>query len=643
MKLVSIVGEPSDAEQCAQMLANSGVFQADDATEFFSPSKAKNLIPMNKSKDISAIVDKMKTIIAETGIKVEYTDPEEYKVADVEAIRKFIDYAENDILSLIERRKELELEISSCSHNIETASHYEGLSMDIERVKKCEYVKAHFGRLSKESYEKLERYKDNPYIKFIPTSNDKTHYWGTYLTPIDKSDEIDRIFSALYFEEIDLSEIKGTPGSYIDSEKIRKESFETEHERVSKYIELWSANHKSEFIKVYSRLCELYGYSSILNKTYRYQDSFIIIGWIPSEYQGQISTKLSSIGSLDVSFTDGKDEIKHSPPIKLKNRFFSRPFEFYTEMYGLPNYSEIDPSAFIAITYTILFGIMFADVGHGISLVIIAAFMYFVKKMPLGRLLIPCGIASTLFGFVFGSVFGYEHLLDPIYKAMGFKEKPIEVLKSETITMIIFGAIAIGIILVIIAMMINIYSCFKRRDIGGALFGANGFAGLVFYSSLAFAIAGEMVLGVHLLKPSYIICLIVIPLIVVFFKEPLSKILNHEGNLFPDGIGAYIMDNFFELFETVLSYLTNTMSFLRVGAFVLVHAGMMLVVFAIAEMFSLPGYIITMIIGNIIVIALEALLVGIQVLRLEYYEMFSKFYTGDGRKFEPVNNKEINL
>ena len=91
-----------------------------------------------------------------------------------------------------------------------------------------------------------------------------------------------------------------------------------------------------------------------------------------------------------------------------------------------------------------------------------------------------------------------------------------------------------------------------------------------------------------------------------------------------------------EALEVILSYVTNTMSFLRVGAFVLVHAGMMLVVFVLAETVGGVGYTIVVIVGNGLVMALEALLVAIQVLRLEYYEMFSRFYSGEGRAFEPV-------
>ena len=143
-------------------------------------------------------------------------------------------------------------------------------------------------------------------------------------------------------------------------------------------------------------------------------------------------------------------------------------------------------------------------------------------------------------------------------------------------------------------------------------------------------------LDIQIMNTAYILLLIALPLVLIFFREPLSKLIKGEKNLFGGSIGSFITDNLFEMFEVALSYVTNTMSFLRVGAFILVHAGMMKVVFVLAGMFGPVGYAITVAAGNVLVMALEALLVGIQVLRLEYYEMFSRFYIGDGRAYEPV-------
>ena len=122
----------------------------------------------------------------------------------------------------------------------------------------------------------------------------------------------------------------------------------------------------------------------------------------------------------------------------------------------------------------------------------------------------------------------------------------------------------------------------------------------------------------------------------MFLREPLGRLAEGKKNWQPESWGEYCTQSIFELFEMCLSYVTNTMSFLRIGAYILVHAGMMLVVFTLAEMIGGAGYIIMIIVGNGIVMALEALLVAIQVLRLDYYEIFSRFYIGEGRQFTPI-------
>lgn len=106
----------------------------------------------------------------------------------------------------------------------------------------------------------------------------------------------------------------------------------------------------------------------------------------------------------------------------------------------------------------------------------------------------------------------------------------------------------------------------------------------------------------------------------------------------PEKKGMFIVEKFFELFEILLSFITNTMSFIRVGAFALNHVGMMSVVFLLSDM-AQGGSVVVQVLGNLLVIGLEGLIVGIQVLRLEYYEMFSRFFVGDGKEFQNINQK----
>lgn len=640
MKLVNVIGGLSYLDDTVTALGKTGVFQPDETAEFFSDNES--LIPITSVNDYQPLLDKLKELMAGAGIRPQIVDSSEYDDVSADKVRNFVSDTDTQLGELISVRDKLNEEITVCDANIEKAQHFVGLELDVKKISECEYIITRFGRLPKDSYVKLQAYSENPYVEFFPCTKDDAYYWGTYVTPISEIDSIDRIFSRLYFEKVDISDIHGTPDDYVKQQKELNAQLSAKVKETEKEIAAYSDKHKDEILKVFTAICKQHAFLSIKNHACKYRRSFVLVGWIPAEYEGQIEETLKSINSVEVTFTDAKDEMKHSPPVKLKNKFFFRPFEYYTEMYGLPNASEIDPSWFIALTYTLLFGIMFADVGQGIMLLIAAIYMYKKLKMPLGALLIPCSICSTIFGFIFGSVFGFEELLTPVYKALfGLKEKPVDVMEGSTTMMLIFGAVGIGVVLLIIAMILNIVSCFKRGDTGGALFGVNGVAGLVFYVSLVVGLVCSMVLGIQLMNTAYVLGLIVLPLILIFFREPLSKLIKGERKIFESGIGSFIVDNLFEMFEVALSYVTNTMSFLRVGAFILVHAGMMKVVFVLAGMFGPVGYTITIIVGNILVMALEALLVGIQVLRLEYYEMFSRFYIGDGRKYEPVTVKDI--
>ena len=200
---------------------------------------------------------------------------------------------------------------------------------------------------------------------------------------------------------------------------------------------------------------------------------------------------------------------------------------------------------------------------------------------------------------------------------------------------LLMAAIGLGIVLILISMTFSIVLNFKKKNIGEAILSQNGLCGVTFYVAVIVAALG-MLTGQHFVNIFYILILIVLPLILMFLKEPLIRKLEEHGEMFPNGFGAFFVEGFFELFEVVLSFITNTMSFLRVGGFVLSHAGMMLVVYTLAEMVGGFGEIIVLILGNVFVMCLEGLIVGIQVLRLEFYEMFSRYYEGNGIPFKTI-------
>ncbi len=632
IKCLRIIGLQEKLYDVAETLVKFQSFQPDDPLNFHSDIKM--FIPVQTNNPYGETVEKFNTALESCGVKCEITGISEKEFDENTA--HDVDKLSDKLNEFADKKLKLESDIGECERNIEQIGHFLDLNLEIDKINKCRYVKANFGKLPKESFEKMQNYSDNPFVIFFPYSHDDDYYWGLYISPIANSDDVDRIFSGLYFESCGVLDLNGTPEQYYTEQKERLPKLRQELENLKAELDKFIKDNRDDMNYYHSYFTELQKRFDIMAKAVTYNKCFVIVGWVTADKAKKTAKALSKIASVECTLTNGKEELKHSPPVKLKNNFFTRGFEFYTEMYGLPNYSEFDPTTFIAVTYTILFGIMFGDLGHGLMVMLFGIFMK-KKKNPLGSILIPCGISGALFGLVYGSVFGFEEALNPLYKALfGLDEKPISVMEPATTNTIIYLAVGIGILLVTLAIILNVIVSFKMNDKENAVFGNNGLAGLVFYTAAVAALVSQMMLGVKLANPLYVALLIAIPLVLIFLKEPLGKLVQGKKDWQPESWGGYCVQNFFELFEVLLSYVTNTMSFLRVGAFVLVHAGMMEVVFTLANMSSGFGYVAIVVIGNIFVMALEALLVCIQVLRLEFYEMFGRFYKGDGRAFKPV-------
>jgi V/A-type H+-transporting ATPase subunit I len=184
-------------------------------------------------------------------------------------------------------------------------------------------------------------------------------------------------------------------------------------------------------------------------------------------------------------------------------------------------------------------------------------------------------------------------------------------------------------------MIIHIINAVKQKDFAGLWFDTNGVAGLVFYGALATVLVLYMS-GNTLPATAILVVLFVVPLILIGFKEPIANFLQKKQSEEETGVAMTIVQAIFELIEVLLSYFSNTISFVRIGAFAISHAAMMEVVLMLAGASEggNPNWIVV-VLGNLFVCGMEGLVVGIQVLRLEYYEMFSRFYKGDGREFKP--------
>lgn len=649
LSLVTIVGDMKSLDDVIIRCLDRGDFHPEKPIQ--SVEGIHGFQPLSDQNPYTEILNKITDAGIQAGLNLEYM-PESIKD------EKFTKLTENkqqyyqDFCSsfkerldfLQERRNYLKGEIQQGQNVLDHLAHLDVMTVDFDQLFTCKYVKVRLGRLPQDSYEKLSYY-DRKMFLFSPFDTEKGYVWGAYFTLENYAPQIDDIFSSLYFERLRVPDfVHGTPEEALEKISKQIEDNKKELALVENQLKELAVSHRDELNRFYTRIkflsdsFQMRQYVSVLKR--EFLDVFYITGFIPEERGDQFAEQLRDLDSVTVEVKAHDSDKRIQPPTKLKNGWFAKPFEMFVEMYGLPSYNDVDPTPFVAFTYSLLFGIMFGDLGQGLLLVVVGALLWKFKKMNIGRVINRIGISSSLFGILYGSVFGFEHLLDPLYvNVFGLPGKPIELMAPEMTNVILLSAVGLGVCLICVSILIDIYIGFKRKDIERAVFSANGIAGLVFYGSILFGAGTLAVTGMNLFKAPYVIGLILLPLAVILFKEPLGRLAKgYSGkNALPeDGMGSYLTEGVFELFEVVLSFFSNTMSFLRVGGFVLSHAGMMAVVLTLSDMVSTAASPIVMVIGNLFVIGMEGLIVGIQVLRLEFYEMFSRYFDGDGKPFTPI-------
>lgn len=635
MKLVHVQGTLPHLDEFLGACCLDGRFDLEPASQYMSASLG--YAPLNEEDPYTPLVERIEAMAGEIGAALPDTPPRKLEADDRD--QQFLDALNNKFSDLRSERDSLQDQQRLCEDAIAQYSHFLSLKANVDEITDCAHVKARFGFLPQAGYNKLmSSYADDPYILFVPCSQTKEGYWGIYLTPRSHSQETDGIFSMLYFEPLRVPGAAGSPAEIVEHFRENLEVVQKALTEIDTQVrEEWSRN-EDKIETIYAAARYAAAVFSLRHFAAVKGQHFFCVGWVPAREVDAITQVARQIPDLRVT-VDDPDKAGHTtPPTKLRNPWFVRPFEFFVEMYGLPDYDETDATPFVALTFTVLFGIMFGDVGQGIVLTLFSLFMWKVKHNALFHLMIPCGIASTCAGFVYGSFFGYENLLDPLYHALGMASKPVAVM--ESITGILLFAVYIGVVLVLAAMGMNIYTQWRRGLLGSVLFGTNSITGVLTYLAGVNLVSAFMGAWQFMpVAPSAVI--LVLGLLSLLFAEVLAPLVNGEPDWKPaDGWGNYMMQNVFELLESVLSYLSNTISFLRVGAFVIVHASMMMVVFTLA---GEPANLAVVVIGNLVVIALEALLSAIQGIRLEFYEMFSRFYTGGGRRFEALDLKRRKL
>ncbi len=570
-------------------------------------------------------------------------DPDKAKTSKIgiNKAEKFIDKIDDELCDVRDEISELEKQKQALDADYALLAPFKTLNYSIRKIREMEFFKYKFGRIPRIEFEKFESYLD-PDINeiFITTLVETDYVYGTFFAPIEHFDEIEQDFKSIRFEEIVIPKAyKGFPNDECVEIARKKaeidEQINTKNASINTIIE----SNRDELVSAIRRIEMAYSNFDVRKLAAVTRDSGVtfqvLCGWMSSKEAKKLQKETDDDVNVVCIVSDDVDDHKTKPPTKLKNFKLLKPFEMFVKMYGLPAYNELDPTLFLTITYAFVFGIMFGDLGQGLCLFLGGGILYKMKKMDLAGIVCAAGFFSCVFGALFGSFFGFEFesLINPLHSMMTL---PF----LGEINVVLVAAFLFGAFVIISTMILNIANGIKQKNLGKVLFGPNALTGLIFYASIMAVIILFMT-GRQLPGTIVMIIMFGVPLLLIFLETPLKNLVNKkQGPLIDESVGIFAATAFFELFDYLITYLSNALSFLRIGVFAISHAAMMQVVMTLAGAenggsASIP----VVIIGNIIVLVFEGLVVGIQVLRLEYYEIFGRFYEGSGREFVPYRKK----
>lgn len=633
MKFLSISGPKNDIDRVvSQYLCKYDIHLENALSELRAVHDLRPFTDINPYKDVCQKAQQMKNLFSSSA------DPDISSVSvedAVQVIRKLDEMLKKitDVKdSLTDQAKKLE-------ESKDKISPFTDLNYNLSAILHFHYIRFRFGRVPKEYYSKLHEYVYDTIDSVVyKCQEDDNYVWFVYFVPESICEKIDAIFSSLHFERFYLpDEYEGTPS---EANKALEAQIKDLQQKITaldmKEIQLLK-DHEEEFMAAAKRL-DIYTTNFNVRKLAACTPNkkatfYILCGWMTEKEANAFQDEIRDDPLVFCILEEEHQNMISPPPTKLSNPKLFKPFEMFIRMYGLPAYNEFDPTVLVAVTYSFLFGFMFGDAGQGLCLLVGGFFLYKIKKMDLAAIISCCGFFSTIFGFLFGSIFGFEDIIEPLWlrPAEAMMDLPF-IGRLNTVFVV---AIALGMGIILLTMILNMINSIKNKDTESAWFDTNGAAGLVFYGSVVTVILLFMT-GRPLPAAAVILIMFLIPLLIIFFKEPLTALVKKKAEVMPKEKAMFFIQGFFELFEVLLSYFSNTLSFVRVGAFAVSHAAMMEVVLMLAgaEAGGSPNWIVV-VLGNLFVCGMEGLIVGIQVLRLEYYELFSRFYHGNGRAFRP--------
>ncbi|MBE6350791.1 MAG: ATPase [Spirochaetaceae bacterium] len=470
---------------------------------------------------------------------------------------------------------------------------------------------------------------------------------------------IDGILKRFGFVELEVPEtFKGIPDEMLESLEKELTLEENKLNNLKEEQENFITTHKDTLYRLLNNFSLGMQVESLKQSLECTQLVYRLTGWVLESESQKLCSDLDDLtsGRIAIRFfkPDEVPSIKNGyekVPVALQHGKFVKSFQRMVFSYGSPLYGTIDPTPLVAFFFTLLFGIMFGDAGQGLVFILLGIlltakkFKFLSNWHKFGPIFIGIGCSSFIMGLLTGEFFANSEILVPFtrYVTSLFGEPHDHILhlmpSANSIDKLFYFflfTIAIGFIINSVGLIINIINQFSLKNPGKALFGKIGLSGALFFWYIVF-----LVIRIVVFKSSFYVwdgVILGIALFGVFFAHPLERLVNGERPIFLHGLGTAIIEGLVEILEIISSYLSNSVSFLRVGAFALAHAVLGFIIFTMTELIGGPvsaGGLLVTIVGNVIVIVLEGMIVAIQVIRLQYYEFFSKFFLETGEEFKP--------
>ncbi|GAB1431482.1 hypothetical protein MASR2M29_01070 [Spirochaetota bacterium] len=470
------------------------------------------------------------------------------------------------------------------------------------------------------------------------------------------SQKIDAALERIGWQDVRLADHDSGGGkNAIDSIDQKIDKLRSSQKACLDELSSFFKNTEAELSSMWAKLRYRELTTEVYSRFSRTERTVIFTGWIPAARAKEVETALrhAAKGGVSLAWMDaGRGETKAvSVPVEMKSPKALKPFEGLVKNYAIPEYGTVNPTPFVAVAYLCMFGLMFGDAGHGLVVGLVGILGFLAAKKSgkpdgLFRIMAYCGGAAIIAGILFGSYFGMA-LFPPLwFDYHGIVNGHSGMGAIRTVYDILGITIRFGMMVLGLGFILNWVNLFKKRHwldlfldkagiVGGWIYGAGAWAAFMYVGSN------------YKILPSgkLLFFLLGIPTIALGVKAPIEFIIEkkHKGKRFkPAMIMDFMMIWIVEILEVYSGYLANTLSFMRVAGLGIAHVSLMTAFFQIARMISPEGQlspvaIAVMVLGNALVIALEGLSAGIQSLRLNYYEFFSKYFNGSGKAYRPIS------